>query len=611
MQRIIAILLVFGFMLGCGGGSTTTTETESSDTTTDTTASSNDETTTDTTSSTDTTNSETTDTSTSDTTASTSDTTTSDSTSTSSTTTATVTVNSGSYMLSAWNDLGMHCMDGKDYSVFSILPPYNNLRAQVKNKNGDLVTSGITITYESTTGTDGQINTTSSDKTNFWDYVTDLFGSTPTVDVGLTGNATPSSSAQELTYNTSDGYWEADGIPLTPYNDDGSKNYYPLVKVVAKDSSGNVLATTKTVLPVSDEMDCRKCHASTSSTTDAKPNSGWVNESDSEKDYKLNILRLHDQKNPTAVKDYWDDLKANGYIYDEAGLETTATNRTPILCVACHKSNALPNVGLGLKPLTQAIHSKHANVIDPDTNTKLSDISNRTSCYTCHPGSDTECLRGAMGSPKNSDGSNVMDCQSCHGTMSHVGGSSREGWMDQPNCQACHHDGERETTAIDPATNTLRDVVDSKFATVANTPTTGKSLYRYSTGHGDLQCSACHGSPHAIYPANDADNLVSISIQGHTGTVAECSACHSSVPNTTTGGPHGMHTIGDAWVDRHGHIAEDSPIQCQTCHGSDYKGTFLSKTFDDRSFSTEWGTKSLPKGTPVSCYSCHDGPNGH
>ncbi len=24
-----------------------------------------------------------------------------------------------------WNDLGMHCMDGTDFSVFSILPPYN------------------------------------------------------------------------------------------------------------------------------------------------------------------------------------------------------------------------------------------------------------------------------------------------------------------------------------------------------------------------------------------------------------------------------------------------------------------------------------------------------
>ena len=32
----------------------------------------------------------------------------------------------GNYMLTAWNDLGMHCMDGKDFSVFSILPPYRS-----------------------------------------------------------------------------------------------------------------------------------------------------------------------------------------------------------------------------------------------------------------------------------------------------------------------------------------------------------------------------------------------------------------------------------------------------------------------------------------------------
>jgi hypothetical protein len=35
--------------------------------------------------------------------------------------------NSGNYTLVAWNDLGMHCVDGADYSIFSILPPYNKL----------------------------------------------------------------------------------------------------------------------------------------------------------------------------------------------------------------------------------------------------------------------------------------------------------------------------------------------------------------------------------------------------------------------------------------------------------------------------------------------------
>ena len=48
-----------------------------------------------------------------------------------------------SYALIAWNDLGMHCMDGKDFSVFTILPPYNNLHAQlVRRSTGELVTSG-------------------------------------------------------------------------------------------------------------------------------------------------------------------------------------------------------------------------------------------------------------------------------------------------------------------------------------------------------------------------------------------------------------------------------------------------------------------------------------
>ena len=32
-------------------------------------------------------------------------------------------VAAGTYVLVGWSELGMHCMDGKDYSVFSVLPP--------------------------------------------------------------------------------------------------------------------------------------------------------------------------------------------------------------------------------------------------------------------------------------------------------------------------------------------------------------------------------------------------------------------------------------------------------------------------------------------------------
>ncbi len=532
-------------------------------------------------------------------------TTTSDGTTSSTTTGTTVSQASSKYVLTAWNDLGMHCMDGNDYSVFSILPPYNNLHAQVKNKNGDLVTSGITLTYESSMGVDGKWNTSSADKTNFWNYVLDLFGANPADDVGLTGNTTPTKTPAAMTFNSTHQWWEAEGIPITPYNDDGTKNYYPLVKVKAKDSAGTVLAEVETVLPVSDEMDCRRCHASTSGDA-AKPSKGWVNDPDSEKDYKLNILRLHDQEHPTAVSDNAAALLNKGYTYDSNGLEATANGGVPVLCVACHKSNALPNVGIKLKPLTQAIHTLHAAVTDPDTNLKLGDSTNRTSCYACHPGSKTECLRGAMGDAKNPDGSSKMQCQSCHGTMHAVGNSNREGWLAQPNCQACHHDGVQETTAIDPATGTLRQVVDNKFATNVNTPATGFSLYRFSKGHGNLQCEACHGSTHAIYPAHTADNKVSIAIQGHTGTIAECTACHDTVPKTTTGGPHGMHPVGSSWVNDHKNVAESNPTQCKVCHGSDYKGSVLSKTFADRTLAN----KSFPKGTQIGCYSCHNGPGG-
>jgi len=523
----------------------------------------------------------------------------------------------GSYMLTAWNDLGMHCMDGNDYSVFSVLPPYNNLHAQLKDKNGDLITSGVVVTYEATQGTDGKWNTTSGEandgtmKTNFWDYVTSLFGDTPDLDVGLTGNPMTSSTPATMTFNSTHQWWEAEGIPITPYNDDSTKNYYPLVKVVAKDTAGNILAEVETVLPVSDEMDCKRCHASNSVTDAAKPSGDWVNDDDTQKDYKYNILRLHDEKHPTAISANSSALAGKGYTYDPNGLEATARAGTPVLCVACHKSNALPGVGIELKPFTEAIHSRHANVIDPISNMKLGNINNRESCYACHPGAATACLRGAMGDAKNADGTAKMQCQSCHGAMNVVGSSARQGWLDQPNCQACHHDGKQETSAIDPATNTLRSVVDSRFATNLNTPATGLSLYRFSTGHGDLQCEACHGSTHAIYPAHEADNKVSLKVQGHTGTIAECTACHTTVPKTVTGGPHGMHPVGESWIADHHEGADGNADQCKTCHGTDYRGSVLSKAWTDRTFMIEGQQKKFTKGHQVSCYDCHDGPSGH
>ena len=513
----------------------------------------------------------------------------------------------GTYTLLAWNDLGMHCMDG-DFSVFSILPPFNNLHAQlVDSANGKLVTANVTVSYESMADADSSINTISSTKTNFWQYAPAYFGVNLPNDIGLTGNPTATMTPAGMSFESASGMFKAEGIPITPYDDAGNKNFYPMVKVVAKDGTGKQLAQARVVLPVSDEMSCANCHASGSGDA-AKPAVGWVYDGHVERDYKKNILLLHDQKH-LSQQAYKDALAAKGY--NAAGLAVTAANGKPILCAACHSSNALGTTSTpGTSALTSAIHKMHAMTKDPKSGKLLDDITNRDSCYQCHPGSQTKCLRGVMGTAKLADGSMAMQCQSCHGTMSNVGSTTRTGWLDQPNCQACHHDGKRELSAVS-STGILKQWVDTRFATNPNVPGTGFSLYRFSKGHGNLQCEACHGSTHAEYPSDHRnDNVLAQDVQGFAGTISECSSCHKNVPLTATGGPHGMHTVGNAWVNGHENAAKSNRTACAYCHGSDYRGSGLSTAKKTRSFSHDGKTYTLTAGQKVGCYDCHNGPSG-
>ncbi|WP_036300654.1 hypothetical protein [Methylomarinum vadi] len=518
----------------------------------------------------------------------------------------------GGYSLLAWNDLGMHCVDGKDYSVFSILPPYNNLIAQLVDNNGGQVSEGVELTYQAVEDTHGSINTYSAGKTNFWDYVLALFGANPAPDYGLNlngdpGNPTPGLTPEPMQYNAERGWFQAEGLPITPIDDNSTKNFYPMVEVVAKDLDGNVLATTQTVLPVSDEMTCKACHSSFSGDA-AKPADGWLNDADAEKDWKRNILKLHDEKQ-LATSLYQDALVNFGYL--STGLLATADSGQPVLCASCHGSNALQSPGFSdIKPLTQALHGSHATVTDPNTLMTLDDSSNRESCYLCHPGQKTQCLRGAMGNAQDSNGDPAMSCQSCHGSMSQVGSSDRDGWLDEPTCQSCHHDGQREIVGIDAQGLPLQ-WTDETFASNPDTPIAGKNLYRFSSGHGDLQCEACHGATHAIYPSHEAnDNVQSIALQGHAGTVNECSACHTDVPLTAEGGPHGLHTIGAAWIEEHEDVAEHNGAEsCSYCHGADYRGSPLSALKTEKIFRVEEETKTFAAGHQIGCYDCHDGPN--
>lgn len=95
-------------------------------------------------------------------------------------------------------------------------------------------------------------------------------------------------------------------------------------------------------------------------------------------------------------------------------------------------------------------------------------------------------------------------------------------------------------------------------------------------------------------------------VQGHIGTINECASCHKSVPMTADKGPHGMHTVGSAWVGKHGDYAKNSTA-CAACHGADYRGSILSTVRAARSFKAESRTVNFAAGQKVGCYDCHNG----
>jgi hypothetical protein len=507
------------------------------------------------------------------------------------------------YKLLAWSELGMHCMDGKDYSIFAVLPPYNVVHAQLVRMGEPPVriTSGVTITYEATPDLTGSINTISSTKTNFWSYVRTLFLASPPPDIGLTGNSVQNLTPHPLTYDSSNGYWTADGIPTMPYDDAGIRNAYSMAKIVARDSGNNILATASIVLSVSDELNCAKCHASNSDPY-AKPNTGWENNPDPAKDVKLNILKKHDDR--VRPMRYLILLRHSGYSYLPS-LYGTAKSGTTVLCAVCHSTNALGTHGLpGVKSMTAAMHTLHGPQLNIDNGYTLDNQTDpQRSCYLCHPGQQTKCLRGAMFG---------RSCMDCHGNLTLVGQPGRRGWLDVPACQMCHSNSLRYNSTFDSPGH-WRVTTDTRFATNPNRPIQGTDLYRYSAGHGQLYCSGCHGSPHAEFPTLVAnDNVYSQDLQGHIGKIAECTVCHSNLPVDLNNGPHGMHTLGQSWVNGHGNYVEHGGSgQCTYCHGTDYRGYFLSKTSMARSFQTDdGGNKTYNQGVMVGCYDCHNGPGG-
>ena len=116
-------------------------------------------------------------------------------------------------------------------------------------------------------------------------------------------------------------------------------------------------------------------------------------------------------------------------------------------------------------------------------------------------------------------------------------------------------------------------------------------------------------------PSLSNDDVAATQLQGHTGTIVECSTCHGNAMNNrdTLDGPHGMHPVGDdtGFADGGHEDLADNLAACEACHGPGGRednsvGTVLSVAKADRDFNDLEGGGLVAKGEPIGCATCHD-----
>jgi hypothetical protein len=386
------------------------------------------------------------------------------------------------YVVFAWNDLGMHCLN-PSYDKAVILPPYNNLVVQVV-KRGDppqIITEGITVEYKISG------NTTTYGKRSyggFWDNITPLFGlSSLEHDKGLTGNGLSG------LMTAGNKVFKATGIPVSPVNDQDVWDPYQVSEITVKDASGKIIASTKATIPTSDEINCSKCHGS---------------------DAFNDILTKHDS---------------------EEG--TTLMQSKPVLCAKCHGSEALGASGRGTAGtyVSEAIHGFHAD--------------KGASCYDCHPGQTTKCSRsvrhtaadgncttchGTMAEVASSTTTgrvpwvNEPACVKCHsevkgvdtGTGLYRNSMGHGGVM----CSACHGSPHAMTPSLVAADNyqTLQYQTYSKRTkTIAS-------------------CGTCHEDSRG--ESGDMGEYLEQHGGSNPETINGCFICHTNVYDNTEDWPH-------------------------------------------------------------------------
>ncbi len=416
-------------------------------------------------------------------------------------------VTSGDYVVLAWNDLGMHCLN-PTYDRLIILPPYNTLWAQVIERGNPprIVTDGVQVHYAILN------NTTSLNKLSYGDFwgsaVLALFDAgglapdtglnlrDPAIHNGLSGNM------QQV-----GDHFQADGIPVTPVLDGTTtKDPYQIAQITVRNSGGTTLVQTRAMVPTSDEINCGKCHASGGTTTQVFED----------------ILTSHD---------------------DEVG--TTLMAEVPVLCASCHGSPVLgsapDNRGSSGKYLSEAIHGFHAD-------------QTGVTCYDCHPGNQAQCSRSLAHTRSNGN------CVACHGTLSAMADAITSGgkipWVEEPACADCHDPVSIQE--VDTGATLYRNAIghgglycaachQSPHAMIPSREATDNyQALQYQDAAVTIgSCAACHDS------SRGEDEGFGGFLEKHAGSAPEersaCHVCHTALPANITAAqfPHQF-----TWQDR-------------------------------------------------------------
>lgn len=434
----------------------------------------------------------------------------------------------------------------------------------------------------------------------------------------------------------------------------------------------------------------------------------------------INILRLHDLKHGAR---YVSTACTSGNCLSSAadpcsissgnpnGSSSCLTNKAlvqgkPVVCQVCHYTPALdlaqhgPLAGapgtvangrnqLGHESNSRVMHNHHGTITAVDRNgvamfpaipaptqnssglvtnqsTRLAALEN--SCYQCHPGKDTRCLRGAM---FNGD----MLCSDCHGSMQQVGddfsrnvspgnagafilannfytnaSTPRVPWANEPGCGSCHtgdavsslagtagmvvntrdsngrldglrlrqafRTGDARATPIVPTNKRFAEpAVPASFNGTANPGAGNPQLYRVSAGHKGVMCEGCHGATHAEWPnanPNANDNVTANQLQGHSGFISDCKTCHNTTnPGNSLDGPHGLHPIDTnttPWSSSSNHrsLGSNYTANCQACHGGTSRGSSCGTPLSRALNDRTFSGRSIAKGQPVGCAVCHN-----